>query len=162
MAMARHSLLLAALALAACSQKAEDEAPADKTVADRAVAEPGAAASASAPAPGAPEAVPTAIPQAIRGRWGLVAADCTSTRGDAKGLLTIDATSLKFYESVAKLGAIKDGDAGEIEATYAFTGEGQSWTLDVDLELEDGGKTLIRKDTGPDALPGPLTYTRCA
>ena len=148
-----HGVIVAALALAACSQKAQDEAPADKTV-----AEPAAVSGSAAPA----EAVPTAIPQAIRGRWGLVPADCTSTRGDAKGLLTIDATSLKFYESVGKLGAIKDGDAGEIEATYAFTGEGQSWTLDVDLELEDGGKTLIHKDTGPDALPGSLTYTRCA
>ncbi len=151
----RHGVIVAALALAACSQQAQDEAPADKTV-----AEP--AAVSAAPTQAVPTAIPQAIPPAIRGRWGLVPADCTSTRGDAKGLLTIDGTSLRFYESVGKLGAIKDGDAGEIEATYAFTGEGQSWTLDVDLELEDGGKTLIRKDTGPDALPGPLTYTRCA
>ena len=60
------------------------------------------------------------------------------------------------------LGKIKEADEDDIDATYAFTGEGQSWTLDVDLDLEDDGKTLIRKDTGKDAMPNPLKYTRCA
>jgi hypothetical protein len=103
-----------------------------------------------------------AIPPAVQGRWGLVPADCTSTKGDAKGLLVIDATTLKFYESRATLGAIKNLDDDGIEATFAFTGEGQNWTLDVDLDVEDGGRTLIRKETGQDASPQPLKYTRCA
>jgi hypothetical protein len=76
--------------------------------------------------------------------------------------VTIDATSLKFYESRAKLGAIKDVDDDGIEATFAFTGEGQNWTLDVELDVEDQGKTLIRKETGQEASPTPLKYTRCA
>jgi hypothetical protein len=105
---------------------------------------------------------PNTIPLAVQGRWGLVPADCTSTRGDAKGLLTIDATTLKFYESRATLGAIKDVDDDGIEATFAFSGEGQTWSLDLDLDVEDGGKTLIRKEQGQDASPKPLKYTRCA
>ena len=33
----------------------------------------------------------TVIPAAFHGRWGMVPADCTSTRGDNKGLITVDA-----------------------------------------------------------------------
>jgi hypothetical protein len=42
-----------------------------------------------------------AIPAALHGRWGMTPADCTSTRGDAKGLLTIGPADLRFYESRA-------------------------------------------------------------
>lgn len=139
---------LAGLALTAC-EKAQTP-----TVA------PSASPEILASAPATPAA--NSIPQAVQGRWGLVPADCTSTRGDAKGLLTIDATTLKFYESRATLGAIEDVDDDGIKATFAFTGEGQNWTLDVDLDIEDGGKTLIRKEIGKDASPEPLKYTRCA
>ena len=148
-------LVLAALGLTACEKAQTPTVEPTDT--------PSAAATALAPSPAATSAAAvTTIPRAMHGRWGLVPADCTSTLGDAKGLLTIDATTLKFYESVAKLGKIKEADEDDIDATYAFTGEGQSWTLDVDLDLEDDGKTLIRKDTGKDAMPNPLKYTRCA
>lgn len=149
---------LVAWALAGCSKAPEENrAPADTE------APAPAAATASAPAPSAsPATLPGEIPVAMRGRWGLVPADCTSTRGDAKGLVTIDAKTLKFYESLATLKTVKAADDDDLTATFAFTGEGQTWTLDLALEVEDGGKTLIRKDTGPDALPGPLQYARCA
>jgi hypothetical protein len=114
----------------------------------------------STPFPSATVAA-TAIPTAIRGRWGLVPADCTSKLGDAKGLLTISAAQLKFYESVAKLGAIKEAGGTRIRATFRYSGEGQSWTQEVVLDAQDGGKTLIRRDYGPDALPGPFRYVRC-
>lgn len=147
-------VLLAALALAAC-EKAETPTVAENTRA-------GAAGPGPAPATAAPSLAANAIPSAIQGRWGLVPADCTSDQGDAKGLLTIDATTLKFYESRATLGAVKELDDGGIEAAFAFSGEGQTWNLDIDFDVEDGGKTLIRKETGRDAAPRPLKYTRCA
>jgi hypothetical protein len=153
---------LLALGLAACSKE-----PAKPTAEETATTLPEPAPGATAPSSGAgsassePAAVPSAIPAALQGRWGLVDADCTSTRGDAKGLLTVDADTLKFYESVAKLGTIKSGSATALEGEFAFTGEGQSWNLDVALRSPDGGKTLVRKDTGPDAMPGTLTYAKC-
>lgn len=101
------------------------------------------------------------IPASLRGRWGLVPADCTSTRGDAKGLLTVGADRLTFYESVATLRTVSDRRDDGVKASFAFSGEGQSWDLDVTLTSPDGGKTLVRKDTGPDGAPGPLTYTKC-
>lgn len=141
-----------ALMLSACDKA---ETP---TVAD--------APQTAAPTPAAATAVPPLaadeIPPALRGRWGLVPADCTSTGGDNKGLLTIDAKTLKFYESRATLGAVKDLDDDGIEATFAFSGEGQTWSLDIDLEVEDGGKALVRKEKGRDAIAEPLKYARCA
>ena len=41
------------------------------------------------------------IPASFQGRWALSPADCTSTRGDNKGLLTVAADKLTFYEARA-------------------------------------------------------------
>lgn len=144
-----------AIALSACS--GGDKAP--EATASSEVAEPASAAVSASP--GESASAGEAIPETLRGRWGLVAADCTSTAGDAKGLLTTSADQLKFYESVAKLGVVKVRKPDMITAAFQFSGEGQSWVLDVTLSSPDGGKTLVRKDTGPDAAPGPLTYTKC-
>ncbi|WP_235523014.1 hypothetical protein [Novosphingobium sp. Leaf2] len=91
----------------------------------------------------------------------MVPADCTSTRGDAKGLMVVSADTLKFYESVAKLGEIKEAGESRVRATFSYTGEGQSWTQDVVLDVALNGKTLTRREYGKDAMPGPQKYTRC-
>lgn len=149
------SLAGAALVLAACSSE-KAEAPAEGESAVQAVATPPSPAATVSPAEG-----PQSIPQEVQGRWGLVPADCTTTLGDDKGLLTIGPDALKFYESHAKLGTIAERSDTRIRATFAFSGEGMEWTQDVVLEAQDGGKTLIRRDYGPDAAPGPFKYTRC-
>jgi hypothetical protein len=165
----------AAYALAGCSQEPTQPSaegtgtPAVAQTSEPAIVEPFSPPEAveslpAAPAPSADASATTtatAIPAAIRGRWGLVPADCTSKLGDAKGLLTISSSQLKFYESVAKLGTVKEAEDSRIRATFAYSGEGQTWTQDVVLDVQDGGKTLIRRDYGRDALPGPLKYARC-
>jgi len=155
----------AALALSACSKQPEAPAtqpPATETeeVFQEDAVSPSAAPESEA-SPARSSAAGDEIPQAVRGRWGLVAADCTSPLGDAKGLLEVSADQLKFYESVAKLGTVKEVGESRIRATFAYTGEGQSWTQDVVLDAQDDGKTMIRRDYGKDAMPGPLKYTRC-
>ena len=102
------------------------------------------------------------IPAAVRGRWGLVPADCTSTMGDNKGLITIDATTIKFYEARAKLDVVKEVRESRVLASFKFTGEGQEWTRDEELDLRNDGKELVRTEHGPEAMPEPLVYTRCA
>lgn len=154
----------AALALTACSREPDAEnsdAPtaAAGTGSTTPISEP--QGPAPLPTPWEAEGTGAAIPTALRGRWGLVPADCTSTRGDAKGLLEVSAGQLKFYESVAKLGAVKEAGETRLRATFDFSGEGQSWAQDVVLDAQDGGQVLIRRDYGPDAMPGPLKYTRC-
>ncbi len=151
------SLAVLVLTLAACEKKAETpNAPSSEDAVAAATAVPQSPAASA-------RVLPTEMPEVMRGRWGLVPADCTSTKGDAKGLITIDAGSIRFYESVAKLSKVKDADDDGLIATFAFTGEGQSWTLDMALEVEgDNNEKLERKDTGPDAAPGTLEYTRCS
>lgn len=159
--MNRHALLVAStmcLALSACGKgdKAAPEASASPAQ-DQATAVSGVT----------PEAVALAdvdgksIPEGMRGRFGLVAADCTTTKGDDKGLLTVGANDLKFYESVAKLGKVAEGSPTHLKASFAYSGEGMEWTREVTLDLENGGKTLIMHESGEDAVPGPRSYTRC-
>lgn len=146
---------IAALALAGCSKTAEDEAP------PAVEATTAAPLATETPTPAVAAENPKDIPSAIHGRWALVDADCSSTMGDAKGLLAIDGTSLKFYESRATIGKIGQRDDRRLRAGFAFSGEGQEWTQDVLLEVSADGKTLVRRDYGPDAMPGALEYSRC-
>lgn len=99
----------------------------------------------------------TKIPKPLQGRWGLVPADCTSTRGDAKGLLTVTADTLTFYESRAQLKAVTSADPDRFVGSFAFSGEGQTWTRTETLALQ--GTTLLRSD---EEVTTPLRYSRCA
>ena len=101
-----------------------------------------------------------AIPEPLRGRWGMTANDCDPKQDfAAKGLIAIDAKSLKFYEARATLGTVHASDQNSINADFAFTGEGQDWSLRVSLVRE--GNKLLRSEQGEGAVPQPLEYTRC-
>ncbi|MCB2076696.1 MAG: hypothetical protein KDE55_03250 [Novosphingobium sp.] len=157
---------LLALALGGCAQESEPEQPTDSTeVSGEALGPP---PPADLPVQEEPASSTEAasqdedtIPPPVQGRWGLVPGDCASDRGDEKGLLTIGPDKLEFYESVALLGTIKERDESRIRATFTFSGEGETWIQDVVLDAQDDGKTLIRRDYGHDAMPGPLKYTHC-
>ena len=154
--------LPALLALAACDNGIQS---ADKTAAEAAAEGDLAANSSVAPTPtpsaSASRPVVTQIPAAIRGRWGLNAADCERGRSDAKGLLTITGDKLEFYESVGTLGKVAEADADSIRATFDFEGEGMTWQRDVLLEVENDGTALRRREYGPDAAPEPFRYAKC-
>jgi hypothetical protein len=97
-----------------------------------------------------------AIPAALQGRWGLTPADCTSALGDAKGLLVINASELRFYESRAVPAADVDGDADSINGNFTFTGEGRTWTKYEALKVDSG--VLTRTETKPTAS---FSYAKC-
>ncbi len=155
--------VLPALALlAACDNGTQGAG----TTAEEAAARGEMAANSSvAPAPSPPPdtgtPAPTELPDVMRGRWGLVPADCTSTRGDAKGLLTIGPDKLQFYESVGTLDTIMEAEPNRIRASFQFEGEGMTWQREVTLDVQDEGTTLIRREYGEDAAPGPFRYTKC-
>jgi hypothetical protein len=96
------------------------------------------------------------IPVALQGRWGLTPGDCTSTRGDAKGLLVVSSKDLHFYESraVASPGTETDGDS--INGNFNFTGEGQSWTKFETIERQN--TKLVLTESNPAAS---YTYAKC-
>ena len=101
------------------------------------------------------------IPVAMQGRWGLIAADCTTTNGDEKGLMIVSSDTLKFYESRGKLAKIAERSANRLRADFAYSGEGMEWKGDVTLYLQDGGKALIKRETDADAGPSTVKYARC-
>ncbi len=153
---------LALLSLAACGGSADDNggAPPDSET-TLPVADETDAAATESPVPSETPVVVT-IPETIQGRWGLVPADCTSTKGDAKGLLTITPTRLEFYESVGKLADVEELAPNRIRAAFDFTGEGMEWKREQVLSASDDGKTLVRRELGDDAAPGPFQYLRCS
>ena len=97
------------------------------------------------------------IPAALHGRWGLSPGDCTSTGGDAKGLLIISGDSLKFYESQAKPAPNLKTSGTSASGDFAFTGEGMNWKRYEVLELQKN--KLVRTESSPMAS---FTYARCA
>ncbi len=96
----------------------------------------------------------SAIPAQYRGRWGMVAADCTSTRGDTKGLITIADRTVGFYESTATLKRQRPAIATSFSGEFGFTGEGQTW--DKVMTFTRTGDTLDRADDDRS-----FTYQRC-
>ena len=115
------------------------------------------------PAPGTNQSEPVLaqptpgdiIPAQYQGRWGMVPADCTSTHGDAKGLMTIGDTSIKFYESTATLTERRPAIATSFSGLFAFRGEGQAW--EKVMTFTRTGNSLKRADKD-----GDFTYRRCA
>ena len=108
-----------------------------------------------------PAKLPTSIPVQFHGRWGINRADCTSTRGDAKGLLTINDARLTFYESKGTLDKVLGATANSFDARYGFSGEGQTWQRTERLTLA-GGKLQRRTDAEPGQEPPVnLSYSRC-
>ena len=164
---------LAALALVACRQAADDSAIAiDNSVNAAETGDPQVETlppdDSSAAAPETPAAMPTkasplatSIPAPFHGRWGINRADCTSTRGDAKGLLTINDARLTFYESRGAPTTVLGVTATSFDANYAFTGEGQAWERIERLKLVND-RLQRRTDAAPGQEPPVnLTYERC-
>lgn len=110
-------------------------------------------ATVPATAPAAPAA---AIPAALHGRWGLTPADCTSTKGDTKGLLVVSRDRLAFYESRAVPARNVRISNDSVSADFDFTGEGRSWTKFETLQIKKG--KLIRTESSPMAS---FTYAHC-
>jgi hypothetical protein len=159
--MVRKLTVVAALVgLAACRVPEESE---EVAVIGRALPSSPSTAAVMGSAGGQPLAAPAPaaiadvrLPPAFVGRWGLVPADCTSRKGDNKGLMTVAPDRLTFYESRATIARLEGVSPAEFRATLAFTGEGQEWREETGLVLEEGGRVLVRVVDGE-----RLRYTRC-
>ena len=158
--MKRAIFLVTCAALAACGKPRAVAEDANNVDALPSLSEPApsptgappanATASTAIPAPAA------AIPAALQGRWGLTLRDCTSTLGDAKGLLIVSRDELRFYESRAVPSPGVETSQDSVSGNFAFSGEGQQWEKYETLELQDG--KLIRAERNPVAS---FSYVRC-
>ena len=157
------TIALIALALAACQQGSNDNIAIDETNtanADVEILPPDETVGNDANVVGndsGPAAL--SIPVAFQGRWGMVPADCEAGRSDAKGLITVDATSIKFYESRGTLTKVTEDAPENFTGTFAFSGEGMTWTNSQNLKLTGSSNTLVRKQSDE---AQPFTYKRCA
>ena len=100
------------------------------------------------------DAAAAVIPAQYRGRWGMVAADCTSTRGDAKGLIVIGDRIVRFYESTATLKEQRPAIAEAFSGLFDFSGEGERWTK-VMTFVRTGDRLKRSQDDGS------FTYRKC-
>ena len=170
----RNLLVIAIVAVAACRQDGSDQnIMIDNNVAANADIEmlpPDESSAANVtngtvPATATDQRPVTAIPAAFHGRWGMVEGDCTSTRGDAKGLMVIGRDSIRFYESVAKPAQLTLVGDRRIDGNYSATGEGQTWNLLMQLVLSTDSNSLTRVVDERDSAPSPggnrFTYRRC-
>jgi hypothetical protein len=97
------------------------------------------------------------IPASLQGRWALAPRDCTSTRGDAKGLMVITPERLSFFESRAVPASEVNSDGDSISGNFVFTGEGRSWTKYEAVKIEKGA--LTRTEINPTAS---FSYAKCS
>ena len=150
------------LILAGCDKRAPVDNQADKAAASlpeinstapTSIGEPHVNTQTAGPLP----AAAITIPAALQGRWGLSPGDCTSRRGDAKGLLVVTPTELRFYESRAVPSENVETDPNSIAGNFAFTGEGQSWSKYESLKIEK--QVLVRTETKPMAS---FSYAKCS
>lgn len=106
-------------------------------------------------------ATPATLPEAMQGAWGLTENDCNPDFDPRKGLMVVTDDALSFYESRASLTEVRSGNDNRVEASFAFSGEGQSWDVEMTLETQDAGMVLVRKDLSGTDLTEPLRYMNC-
>lgn len=153
----KHAFLAAPamLLLAACSDSGESAGTDSMAEADEAIQ----ADEVSPPAEATPEGE---IPVALRGRWGMGAADCDPAEMANKGLMEVSPSTLKFYESLGTLGETSETGPMRIRASYDFEGEGMQWQREILLEGEAGGEALMLTEFGEDAAAEPRRYEKCS
>jgi hypothetical protein len=141
---AAASLWLISLLLLGCKERAPENVSSQNSVAR--------------PEVNVPIEQRTAFPAAFEGRWGVNPGDCVPDAPDAKGLVVIAGNTLRFYESRGKADEFTLHAPSEISATFAFSGEGQTWTKPMMFVLRDSGRQLVRTETNPDLN---MVYTKC-
>ena len=165
-----RSVLLLCFALAACGgasdadynrvEVPEKEARAQNAI-DAAVAQNGAATTALAgvPVTGTTRTAARnrALPREFQGYWGRTADDCELANTEATGRINIDADTIRFHESRARVLDVVSASSYAVTADLRFSGEGETWQRRTELRLDNGGTALVRTEAGAAAV----RYSRC-
>ncbi|MBB6505598.1 hypothetical protein F4693_002590 [Sphingomonas endophytica] len=156
------------LTLAACSghdadynrvDVPEKEAAAQAAI-EQAAAQNGAASTARTGVPVA-RSTPTAardraFPAEFLGYWGAGNNDCELANTEATGRINIDADTIRFHETRARVQRMDRRSPQEVVADLRFSGKGQSFQTREIYRLDAGGTALVR--TSPSATQ---RYRRC-
>ncbi|KTT73701.1 hypothetical protein [Sphingomonas endophytica] len=157
-----------AMTLAACGGGTPDynrvdvperEAEAQAAI-ERSVAQNGAASTARS---GVPVTVPSrtaararAFPTEFRGYWGVTDDDCELANTSATGRINIDADTIRFYDTRARVQRLVPLSPQEVVADVRIAGEGPAFERRETYRLEAGGTMLVRI-----APPTTQRYRRC-
>lgn len=129
------------LALLVIGCGVQDNAAGSKTNTDEATS---AAIAADVPL----EIVINQFPASYFGRWGLTDADCIVGVSDAKGLISVQGSLVKFYESIATLRDGKRETLTSVSGNFDMVGEGQEWETHNRYQLSEDRQKLTRIDSG--------------
>ncbi len=167
--------MLLAATLAGCSggssadynrvEVPEKEARAQAAI-DAEVAQNGAKSTARL---GVPVATPTpnaardrAFPADFRGFWGATDDDCELANTAATGRIDVDGDTIRFYESKARVQALRPVSPVALTADLRFSGEGQATFATETYLLENGGTSLLRTRPAAGGQPAvSVRYKRC-
>lgn len=116
---------------------------------------------AAAPEQARGEPAAAVIPAAMRGRWGLAAADCAPGPPRPEGLIEVGASEIRFHESRARLARVAQSGPRHIVADFDYRGEGGTWVLRERFDLLPDGQALVRRDGGPAPRLEADLYRRC-
>lgn len=111
-------------------------------------------ASAPEASPAAPAAPPAAIPAAFLGRWDANDAACAGPGSELR--LVVAPDSLHFYESRARIEAVRPQGADAVTLDLAFEGEGERWAETRTLRLGLDGRLVVDARGG-----GTVHRVRC-
>lgn len=102
------------------------------------------------------------LPVAFQGYWGATPGDCALANVDAGGRLAVEADQLRFFRQRARVDALREVSANEVEATLSFKRDDARWTHPTRLTLEQGGTRLLLVEQGDVSRPGQtMRYQRC-
>ncbi len=126
-------------------------------------------ASASANAPRVNEAALDADAQAMfeadrtiardyRGVWDSVDGDCSAL---SNLRITIFADRIAFWESVGSVQTIERRENGDRLIDLAMSGEGETWTQTIKLELDSTGTRMVTTMVGGDNSEVSVARRKC-
>ncbi len=98
------------------------------------------------------------FPKSYFGRWGLSQGDCAMGTTVATGLISVQGSLVKFYESVATMRDGKRESLTSMSAHFDVAGEGQEWEAHTRYRLSNDRQQLTREDL---ATGEKYVYDRC-
>ena len=109
------------------------------------------------------------IPESLRGTWALVddgvetvtAEQCEFPPAPPGTLITVDATSIQYFETTAELESVEQSDDTSIEADFTEQTGDTIATRGIRMDGQDDGQVLMTSDLDEGGLPGPQRYLRC-
>ena len=100
----------------------------------------------------------TQFPKSYFGRWGRTQGDCAMGTTAATGLVSVQGSLVKFFESVATMRDGKRESLTSMSAHFDMVGEGQEWESHTRYRLSDDRNRLTREDL---ATGEKTVYDRC-